>query len=330
MTGYLAAEPASLATPNQALRDSKAPKTAWADQTIPRLEANGHVSNQSQNSVEVGFFMVVPMSLFSQGADGRSGWARRFQNEKSWPRGEPLRLSQVKLSRGSTEILHGIDLTFEPGKRYVIVGASGSGKSTLLRLLNRLEDPTSGEVRIGDHPLTEFPIWLVRRSIGMVFQTPRPLPGSVRENLLYPWMLKKLSTPADATLVENLEHVGLKGITLDRDAASLSGGERQRLLIAVALQARPEILALDEPTASLDPEMARTVAHSLQRLSQETGIRTIAVCHQPDLAPLLGETVIVMKEGRVVDQGPIGLVLEKQQTEWLERASSERTTGANS
>jgi len=268
--------------------------------------------------------MVMPERTFSQGAIGSRSRVARPQKIKDWPSGEPFQLSQVKVQRGNTEILHGIDLTFEPGHRYVIVGASGSGKSTLMRLLNRLEDPCHGELRIGAHSLREFPIRLLRRSIGLVFQTPRPLPGSVRENLCYPWAVANFSPPANDTLNSSLERVGLIGMPLDRDASSLSGGERQRLLIAVALQTGPEILCLDEPMSALDPETARTVAHSLERLSRETGIRTITVCHQPDLAPLLGDTVIVMHDGQVVDQGPIGPVLEKQRAALVDRMSVEK------
>ena len=255
--------------------------------------------------------MVRRMTELTQGVGETFREVQSRKQANPWPRSEPLRLRKVTLERGSTEILHGIDLTFEPGSRYVITGPSGSGKSTLLRLLNRLEDPSSGEILVGTTPLKQLPVGLVRRSIGLVFQTPRPFPGSVRDNLCYPWFIQKLLPPSDATIQRTLERVGLKSLAFERDAIGLSGGERQRLALAVALQTDPEILALDEPTASLDPEMARTIATLLEILSKETGIRTITVCHQPELVPLLGDFRITMSAGQVVGLEPNGPVVMK-------------------
>src|SRR3954451_14110013 len=104
-------------------------------------------------------------------------------DESAWPRGQTLRLAGVRVVRGGSEILRGVDLTFEPGCRYVLIGASGAGKSTLLRLLNRLDDPDSGTLAIGEAALTALPVRVVRTAVGLVFQAPRPLPGSLRDNL---------------------------------------------------------------------------------------------------------------------------------------------------
>src|SRR6202044_2083211 len=104
-----------------------------------------------------------------------------MSDDPSWPRGQPLRLEGVTVRRGSREILKAIDLTFEPGRRYVLIGASGAGKSTLLRLLNRLDDPNSGRLIVGQTNLASLPIRVVRAKVGLVFQAPRPLPGSLLE-----------------------------------------------------------------------------------------------------------------------------------------------------
>ena len=239
--------------------------------------------------------------------------------QSPWPRGEPLHVRRAVLRRGGATLLDHIDVTFEADRRYVILGPSGSGKSTLLRLLNRLEDPSEGSVLIGQTPLRSLPVGLVRRSVGLVFQSPRPLPGTVRDNLLYPWLVRGRQHPEEHNLLASLERVGLgsEAEVLGRDAAGLSGGERQRLALAVALQTEPEILALDEPTAALDPDAARNIAALLERLSRETALRTIAVCHQPDVAPLLGETAVVIDAGRVVDSGPIGPVLVRRRGVWV-------------
>jgi ABC-type multidrug transport system ATPase subunit len=229
----------------------------------------------------------------------------------AWPRGQPFRLENVCVRRGEAEILRGVDVVFEPGTRYVIVGASGAGKSTLLRLLNRLEDPSAGRLAIGDAPLVSLPVRDVRRSVGMVFQNPRPLPGSVLENLLYPFEVVGRSAPDREWLASALDEVGLDPEWLDRDAMGLSGGERQRLALAMALATEPEILALDEPTAGLDPALARRVADLLARRASTDGLRTITVTHHREHAAWLGEMAVVIDGGRVANMGPTAEVLAR-------------------
>jgi ABC-type methionine transport system ATPase subunit len=241
---------------------------------------------------------------------------------QAWPWAQALRLERVEVRRGAAEILQGVDLTFEPNRRYVIVGASGSGKSTLLRLLNRLEDPSAGCITIGAIPLAALPPRMVRRAVGLVFQAPRPLPGTVAENLAYPSQVVGLPSPGRGVTAEALIEMGLDPDWLDRDASGLSGGERQRLAIAVALRAEPEILALDEPTAALDPASARRVAEVLARRFETQGLRTIVVTHHREHAAWLGETAIVLDAGRVIDQGPTAEVLARADAAvWASSAS---------
>jgi ABC-type bacteriocin/lantibiotic exporter with double-glycine peptidase domain len=128
--------------------------------------------------------------------------------ESDWPRNQALRLEGVTVRRGAATILEGLDLSFEPGRRYVLIGASGSGKSTLLRLLNRLEDPAGGRLAIGDRPLLTLPSRAVRKAVGLVFQSPRPLPGTLLENLAYPFLVRDLKRPDPSRLVRALEEVG--------------------------------------------------------------------------------------------------------------------------
>ncbi len=242
----------------------------------------------------------------------------------TWPLSQPLHLESVHVRRGETEVLRGVDLTFEPRRRYVIVGPSGSGKSTLLRLLNRLEDPSDGSLRIGSTPLTELPVREVRRAVGLVFQGPRPLPGSLADNLTYPYKVRGLPLPDRDRMAAALEELGLPSEWLDRDALALSGGERQRLALAVVLGIGPEILALDEPTSALDPVSARRIFDALGRRSSEDGMRTIAVTHHRGHALWLGDWCVVLDAGRVVDEGPLPEVLDRYDVEaWQSSTSSE-------
>jgi putative ABC transport system ATP-binding protein len=245
------------------------------------------------------------------------------QQTSGWPRAQPFRLERVVVRRGAKTILDRLDLTFEPNRRYVVLGASGSGKSTLLRLLNRLEDPAEGRVLIGDVPLSSLPVRQVRRSVGLVFQNPRPLPGTIRENLVYSFMIRDARPPEPTVLAEALEELALDPARLDRDAELLSGGEKQRLAIAAALLAEPEILALDEPTAALDPRSARKVADALELRRRRQALRTIVVTHHREHALWLGETAVVLDRGVVVDLGPTAEVLARADAAiWAEMEES--------
>jgi UDP-glucose/iron transport system ATP-binding protein len=221
-----------------------------------------------------------------------------------------LRLEGVTVRRGSTEILRGLDLTFEAGRRYVLIGASGAGKSTLLRLLNRLDDPDAGRIAIGEMNLASLPVRVVREAVGLVFQAPRPLPGRLLDNLAYPFEVRGRAVPEPSRLADALGEVGLSPSWLDRDASALSGGERQRLAIAASLGLEPEILALDEPTSALDPASANRVAALLERRSA-SGLRTIFVTHNREQAARLGDWTVRLEAGRVVDQGSTAEVLAR-------------------
>lgn len=229
----------------------------------------------------------------------------------TWPRGESVRLEGVVVRRGGAEILRGVDLAFEPGRRYVLIGASGAGKSTLLRLLNRLDDPDAGRVMVGERCLASLPARAVRSAVGLVFAAARPLPGTVAENLLYPHQVRGKSGPERGQLAGAMEEVGLDPDWLDRDARELSTGERQRLALATALGAGPEILALDEPTAALDPASARGLADVLAERARVDRLRTIVATHDRALADRFGDVGVRMEAGRVVDLGPIGEVLAR-------------------
>ena len=209
------------------------------------------------------------------------------------------------------EILRGVNVNLEPDRRIVILGPSGAGKSTLLRLLNRLEEPTTGRLLLGDQPLGSLPVSTIRDAVGLVFQNSRCLPGTVGENLAYPWVVRGLTVPANSDLMEDLAEVGLETVGLDRNVANLSGGECQKLALAMGLQINPEILALDEPTSSVDPNSARRIAGLLATRSERNGLRTISVCHHREHAVWLGDHAIVLDRGQMIDQGPTVEVLKR-------------------
>ncbi len=221
----------------------------------------------------------------------------------------------LKVAFGEREILHGIDASFPANKVSVILGRSGSGKSTLLRSLNRLNECFDGwrgsgdvSVRLGGKmvpvagagapPLTEL-----RRRVGMVFQSPNPLPVSIRRNITLPLelTLKVSRSQADELLREVLTQSGLWNEVSDRldaSALSLSGGQQQRLCLARALVLKPDLLLLDEPTASLDQTAAARVEDLI--LSLAGRISVIMVSHSLQQAARLADHAVVMVEGAVL------------------------------
>ena len=228
-----------------------------------------------------------------------------------WPAGQPIALVGVGVGRGGSAILRDIDLRFEPDRRVVLLGSSGSGKTTLLRLLNRLDDPDTGRVAVGDRDLRTIPPGLVRVAVGLVPAAARPWPGTVADNLSEPSRIARRPAPGRDHLAALLREVDLDPASLDRAARDLSSGERQRLAIAVALEADPEILVLDEPTAALDAATARRLADRITRRCRDGGLRTVIATHDRGLAPLLGDVAVRLDAGRVVDLGPVADVLDR-------------------
>ena len=202
-------------------------------------------------------------------------------------------LDDVSLEVDGRRVLDGITLAFPDRGITVIVGPSGGGKTTLLRLLNRLEVPTSGEIRFRGEPLDALDPLVLRRQVGMVFQRPAPFPGSVRDNLL-------VADPAAATgsLSAALVAAGLGESFLDRSADDLSGGETQRLCLARTLVTEPEVLLMDEPTSALDRGSRRLLEATARRLAAE-GRPVLWVTHDLDQAERLADDCVVLMDGHV-------------------------------
>lgn len=207
---------------------------------------------------------------------------------------------------GSLHVLKDISETINDGEVVVIIGPSGSGKSTFLRCLNLLEEPTSGEILLDGVNITDKSndINKQREKMGMVFQQFNLFPHkTVMENItLAPIQVKGISK-ADA------EEIGwrlLKRIGLEEKADAypnqLSGGQKQRIAIIRALAMNPEVMLFDEPTSALDPEMVGEVLEVMKELARE-GMTMVVVTHEMGFAKEVGDRVIFMDEGVMLEQG---------------------------
>jgi phosphonate transport system ATP-binding protein len=217
-------------------------------------------------------------------------------------------------SYGSFAALRGVDLTVSAGEMCVVLGPSGAGKSTLLRCLNRLTEPTAGDVLIGGRgaPRNRRELRELRQHIGMIFQDHNLVARlSVLKNVLtgrlagMPGLAAALQlfprVDVDIAL-DALRRVALADRALDR-ADRLSGGQQQRVGIARALAQQPQVILADEPVASLDPKTARVVLDDLRRAAHELGIAVLCNLHQVEYALEFADRIVGIGAGEVVFEG---------------------------
>jgi len=207
-------------------------------------------------------------------------------------------------------IIRNVSFSVKVGEIFIIAGPSGSGKSTLLRLANRLLVPTDGTVRLDGLDISELEVTALRRRIGLVQQTPALFPGTVLENVLYGPRLSRpdrgRATPKERELVlRSITLAGLAESFLDRNTDQLSEGEMQRVAIARVLANQPEVLLLDEPTASLDPTSTLTIEKHVRMLKEREQIAILFVTHDVEQAKRVGDRGILLVSGQVVDEGPL-------------------------
>lgn len=217
-----------------------------------------------------------------------------------------IKVTNLKKSFGDLQVLKGIDAHIKEREVVVIIGPSGSGKSTFLRCLNLLEDFDEGEIIIDGFNLKDknTDINKVREEVGMVFQRFNLFPHmTVLDNItLAPvkvrkWPLEK----AKATAMELLKKVGLQD-KANVYPDSLSGGQAQRVAIARALAMGPKVMLFDEPTSALDPEMVGEVLAVMKQLANE-GMTMVVVTHEMGFAREVGDRVIFMDGGYIVEEG---------------------------
>jgi putative ABC transport system ATP-binding protein len=208
-----------------------------------------------------------------------------------------LEARELVLVRGGRRILDGASLSVQGGEAVALEGPSGSGKSTLLRALATLVEPDSGTVLLGGTDARTVPPPTFRTRVAYLPQLPPMFDGTVAHNVGIGPSLRgeKLSRETIAAL---LEQAGLAPEYADRDARSLSGGETARVALARALANRPEVLLLDEPTASLDPETGLHVV-ALARSLAGKGLGVVMVTHVPEHAAALGGTRRLVVAGRI-------------------------------
>jgi polar amino acid transport system ATP-binding protein len=205
------------------------------------------------------------------------------------------------------EVLKGIDLKVNPRELVFVIGPSGSGKSTLLRCCNRLEEPTSGSIKVQgvDILAPGVDINAIRRRIGMVFQSFNLYPhldalGNV--TLALQRVLKKSRAEARDIGMKALLRVGL-GEKEKAYPSELSGGQQQRVAIARALALEPAVLMFDEPTSALDPELVGSVLNVMREL-RESGMTMVVVSHEMRFARSAADRVVFMDQGRILEEGP--------------------------
>jgi len=212
--------------------------------------------------------------------------------------------------------INGVDLKVEKGQVMALIGPSGAGKSTLIRCINRLENPTSGEIWLNGENIVKMrsgKLRRARRNMGMIFQEYALVERlTVMENVLsgrlgyvgfWRSFLRKFPQSDINAAFGLLEKVGLDTM-VNKRADELSGGQRQRVGIARALIQKPDILLVDEPTASLDPKTSRQIMRLITELCEENQLAAIINIHDVALAQMYAERIVGLREGSIVYDGP--------------------------
>jgi putative ABC transport system ATP-binding protein len=240
---------------------------------------------------------------------GRGSWISRNEQMETASQSavHVLRAEHLSRSIGSLKLVDDISVQVQAGEVLAVVGPSGSGKSSFLRLLNRLDEPTSGTVFFEDVDYRQIPPRDLRRKVGMVTQRPFLFPGSVFQNVGFG--PQQRGEAFSATKAEELlARVGMGGYG-SRDVANLSGGEAQRVSLARALANSPVVLLLDEPTSALDDQAKAGIESLISEIIRETHLTCILVTHDNAQAARMASRAMMLEKGRSTRIGPVREVL---------------------
>lgn len=229
-----------------------------------------------------------------------------------------------------TRAVDNISLHIRHGEFCVLLGPSGAGKSTLMNMLNGVVEPSSGRVWLGTLPLNRKNLSAIQRRIGMIHQQLHLVPRlSVLHNVLagilpdiglWRSLIKSFTNKDQRRACQLLDEVGLEEKHLLRRASDLSGGQQQRVAIARAFISNPEVVLADEPVASLDPAMSRSVLNSLKTAARHHGATVICTLHQLEYALEFADRIIALRKGQVFYDGRPQDLDEKTQDELYQLA----------
>ena len=228
---------------------------------------------------------------------------------------------------GERRVVDGVSLTLARGETLGLVGESGSGKSTVARLVLRLIEPTSGSVAFEDVDVLRLrprPLRMLRRRMSLVFQDPFGALNPrmrVRQILAEPFVIhgEQPEEGLAMRLESLLAEVGMEASALERYPHEFSGGQRQRINIARAIALKPDLLVLDEPVSALDVSVGAQVINLLRALQQRYGLTYLFISHSMPLVRYLCDRVVVMQQGRVVEEGDVLEVCDRPREPYTQR-----------
>lgn len=232
-----------------------------------------------------------------------------------------------------TKAVNDVSMSLAPGEFCVLLGPSGAGKSTLMNMVNGSVAATQGQITVGDQVLSKKNTQAIQRNISMIHQQLHLIPRlSVLHNVLsgllpeakfWRSMIKSYPAKDQRRAFELLSEVGLEEIHVQRRASELSGGQMQRVAIARAFIANPKVVLADEPVASLDPTMSRSVLNSLKSAAKQHGVTVLCTLHQLEYALEFADRIVALKSGSLFFDGAPSQLSEAEQEALYEKHEQE-------